>query len=197
MENTCRGSQLCGLEDRVRRHGWLEPGSPVVTPLDGGRLEAAYRDARSRAAVAVKAASYPAANFISAVPEPTRDQVEEFYARYKDALPEPTRETPGFKVPRQIKVEILSIDGALLARTLQEKLTEAELRTYYENRKAEFIRPTGFPDDIFAGDPKAELTPPQSQPFEESLRPTWPRRSARIGPRPRSRTASPRSRTTY
>ncbi len=40
-------------------------------------------------------------------------------------------------------------------------------RLIYENRKSEFIQPTGLPDDIFAGDPKAELTPPQAQPFEQ------------------------------
>ena len=100
-------------------------------------------------------------------PSRPRTQVEPFYDKYKDVLPDPARDTPGFKIPRQIKAEILSIDGAALARSIQDKLTEAELRSYYENRKAEFIRPTGFPDDIFAGDPKAELTPPQAQPFEE------------------------------
>jgi peptidyl-prolyl cis-trans isomerase D len=82
-------------------------------------------------------------------------------------LPDPARDTPGFKVPRQIRAEILSIDGQGLAREIQGKLPESEVRSYYENRKSDFIQPTGFPDDIFANDPKAELTPPQAQPFEE------------------------------
>ena len=60
------------------------------------------------------------------------------YEKYKDVLPDPARETPGFKVPRQIQVEILSIDGNGLARGFMDKLTEAELRTAYENRKKEF-----------------------------------------------------------
>jgi peptidyl-prolyl cis-trans isomerase D len=138
------------------------PGAAVVTPLDVFR---AYRDQNER--VAVKAASFPVANYIASVPEPTKEQVEQYYSLYKDVLPDANRVTPGFKIPRQIKVEILSIDGAALARSIQEKLTETELRAYYENRKAEFIQPTGFPNDIFANDPKAELTPPQPQPFEE------------------------------
>ncbi len=167
LANQVTGEQVLhdiGNQLRLNRVREL-PGSPVVTPLD---VFSAYRDQNER--VAVKAASFPATNFISAVPEPTKAQVEAYYAKYKDALPDPARETPGFKIPRQIKAEILSIDGTALARSIQEKLTEAELRSYYENRKAEFIRPTGLPDDIFAGDPKAELTPPQPQPFEE-LRP--------------------------
>jgi peptidyl-prolyl cis-trans isomerase D len=139
------------------------PGSPVVTPLD---VFTAYRDQNER--VAVKAASFPVANFISGVGEPSRDEVQAYYEKYKDSLPDPVRDTPGFKIPRQIKAEILSIDGEALARSFQDKLTEAELRSYYENRKTEFRRSTGgLPDDIFAGDPKAELTPPQYQPFEE------------------------------
>jgi peptidyl-prolyl cis-trans isomerase D len=138
------------------------PGAAVVTPLDVFR---AYRDQNER--VAVKAASFPVANYVASVAEPTRDEVQQYYAKYEDVLPDPTRETPGFKIPRQIKVEVLAIDGAALARSIEAKLTEAELRAYYENRKSEFIQPTGFPDDIFANDPKAELTPPQPRPFEE------------------------------
>jgi peptidyl-prolyl cis-trans isomerase D len=138
------------------------PGAAVVTPLDVFR---AYRDQNE--GVAVKAASFPLADYAASVPEPSRDEVEQYYARYRDTLPDPTRDTPGFKIPRQIKVEILSIDGAALARSIEAKLTEAELRAYYEKRKSEFIQPTGFPDDIFANDPKAELTPPQPRPFEE------------------------------
>ena len=53
-------------------------------------------------------------------------------------LPDPSRPTPGFKVPRQVQVEILSIDGNALARDIKDRLTEAELRSAYENRKSEF-----------------------------------------------------------
>jgi peptidyl-prolyl cis-trans isomerase D len=164
MANQVSGDQI--LRDianqlRLNRVRQL-PGAAVVTPLDVFR---AYRDQNE--AVSVKAASFPVANYVADVAEPTRDEVEQYYAKYMDVLPDPTRETPGFKVPRQIKVEILSIDGAALARSIEAKLTEPELRAYYENRKAEFIQPSALPNDIFANDPKAELTPPQPRPFEE------------------------------
>jgi hypothetical protein len=51
---------------------------------------------------------------------------------------------------------------------MQEKITEAELLTYYENRKSEFAQPPGeLPQDLFANDPAAALTPPLVQPFSE------------------------------
>jgi peptidyl-prolyl cis-trans isomerase D len=144
--------------DQVRRL----LGVPVVTPLDVFRT---YRDQTER--VAVKAATFPVASFVDKVAEPSKDQVEAYHEKYKDALPDPLRDTPGFKIPRRVKAEVLSIDGAALANSIEAKLTEADLRSYYENRKAEFVRPTGLPPDIFAGDPKGELTPPQYKPFEE------------------------------
>jgi peptidyl-prolyl cis-trans isomerase D len=137
-------------------------GNPVVTPLD---VFKAYRDQNER--VAVKAVSFPVSSYISKVADPSDAEVRHYYEKYKDVLPNSSSDTPGFKIPRQIRAEILSIDGAALARQIRDKLPESELRSYYENRKSEFIVPTGFPNDIFANDPKAELTPPRAQPFEE------------------------------
>ncbi len=137
-------------------------GKPQITPLDVFRT---YRDQNER--VSVKAVAFPVASFLPKVSEPTDEQIRAYYEKYKDILPDPARATPGFKIPRQVKVEILSLDGTALVDKIRDKLTESELRSYYENRKSEFVVPTGFPDDIFAGDPKAELTPPQLQPFDE------------------------------
>jgi peptidyl-prolyl cis-trans isomerase D len=135
-------------------------GSTVVTPLDVYR---AYREQNER--VGVKAVAFPVEKFVAKVAEPTAQQVQAYYDKYKDVLPDPTRDTPGFKVPRKIKVEVLSIDGTALARGIRDKLTENELLTYYENRKSEFKKSSELPDDLFAGQP--ELTPPQVQPFAE------------------------------
>ena len=98
---------------------------------------------------------------------PSRPQAEiaALYEKYKDVLPDPARETPGFKVPRQIQVEILSIDGNALARGIMDKLTEQELRTAYENRKKEFPARSELPVDLFAGQP--ELTPPILRSFDD------------------------------
>lgn len=137
-------------------------GEPVVTPLD---VYQAYRDQNER--VGARLVPFPVDDFLAKVAEPSQADVESYYNKYKDVLPEPDRETPGFKIPRQVRVEILSIDGAALAQSIKDKLTEPELRAYYENRKTEFKKPSELPDDIFANDPRAEQTPPLLQSFEE------------------------------
>ncbi|MFO0954476.1 MAG: hypothetical protein U0835_25615 [Isosphaeraceae bacterium] len=137
-------------------------GMPVTTPLE---VFEAYREQNER--VSAKVVGFPVVEYLSKVKEPTTREVEDFYNTYKNVLPEPQSPTPGFKVPRQVRVEIVSVDTQALAASIRDKLTEAELRTYYENRKSEFKRPNEFPDQVFEGDDKLELTPPQVQSFEE------------------------------
>lgn len=135
-------------------------GSPMVTPYD---VFQSYKGQTER--VAGKAVEIPVDAFLAKVGEPSADEVQKLYDQYKDVLPDPTRETPGFKVPRQVQVEYLSIDGNAKARAYRDALTEADLRSYYENHKAEFKVPSDLPDDLFADAP--ELTPPTIQSFAE------------------------------
>ena len=86
-------------------------GSPVVTPLDVFRT---YRDQNER--VAAKVVAVPGRDVPRQGRRAAAAEVQALYDKYKDVLPDPRRDTPGFKVPRQVKVEILSIDGNALAR---------------------------------------------------------------------------------
>ena len=142
-------------------------GYPVVTPYDVFR---SYRDQNER--VGAKIVEMPVDSFLSKVPEPAASEVQALYDKYKDVLPDPARETPGFKIPRQVQLEILSLDGNALASGLADKLTEAELRSYYENHKSEFEVPSELPADLFADQP--DLTPPIIQPFAEVPRHAGP-----------------------
>ena len=140
-------------------------GSPVVTPLD---IFQAYRDQNER--VSARGLAFPVDDFLSKVGEPSTGEVQTYYDLYKNDLPDPARPTPGFKIPRLVQVEVLSIDGEALARGIKDRLTEADLRTYYENHKSDFKVLSEFPETIFAeqGDAKpADLTPPQIQPFAD------------------------------
>ncbi len=137
-------------------------GSPVVTPLDVFRD---YRDQNER--VSAYAFAFPAADYLKEVPEPSTTQVQAYFDQYKDVLPDESRDTPGFKVPRLVRVEILSADPIALGLKLKESIKEDELKIYYENHKSEYKRPTEYPDDLFVNDSKAELTPPQFQTFDE------------------------------
>jgi hypothetical protein len=162
MNNRLSGEQLLAViadQVRLQRVRFL-PGSPLVTPFDVFR---AYRDQNER--VSAKAVEIPVEKFLAKVPEPGHAEIAALYEKYKDELPDPARETPGFKVPRQIQVEILSIDGNALARGFMDKLTERELRTAYENRKKDFPARSELPVDLFAGQP--ELTPPILRSFDD------------------------------
>jgi peptidyl-prolyl cis-trans isomerase D len=119
MNNRVSGEQLLTLiGDQVRlQKVRLLPGNPLVTPYDVFRT---YRDQNEL--VSAKAVEIPVEKFLAKVPEPSAAEIEALYAKYKDVLPDPTRETPGFKVPRQIQVEILSIDGNALALGMMDKL---------------------------------------------------------------------------
>jgi hypothetical protein len=162
MNNRVSGEQLLTLiGDQVRlQKVRLLPGNALVSPYDVFRT---YRDQNEL--VSAKAVEIPVEKFLAKVPEPSGAEIEALYEKYKDVLPDPARETPGFKVPRQIQVEILSIDGNALARGLMDTLSEGELRTSYENRKKEFPAKSELPVDLFAGQP--ELTPPILRAFED------------------------------
>jgi peptidyl-prolyl cis-trans isomerase D len=131
-----------------------------VTPYD---VYSSYRDQNER--VGAKIVEIPVDSFLSKVSEPAASEVQALYDKSKDVLPDPARETPGFKIPRRVQLEILSLDGNALARGLRDKVTEAELRSYYENHKSEFEVPSELPADLFADQP--DLTPPIIQGFSE------------------------------
>ena len=61
-----------------------------------------------------------------------------------------------------------SVDAASRAHALREKLTDADLRAYYENYKNDFKVPSELPEALFAD--AADLTPPVIQPFADELR---------------------------
>jgi len=167
FNNRVSGEQiLSDLSNQVRLgkvRGLL--GNPMVTPFDVFR---AYRDQNEH--VSAKVVEVPVEKFLAQVPKPSSQDIESYYDQYKDVPPSSDRATPGFKIPHQIQVEILSLDGNALARGLRDQLTEAELRTAYENRKQEFEQVShpergDLPQDLFAGQP--ELTPPVIKAFNE------------------------------
>src|SRR5579864_2032506 len=141
------------------------PGQPDVTPLD---VYEAYRDRYER--VSARAVGFPADDYVSQVKEPSDAELKAYYDRYKNLLPDPHRDTPGFKIPRMVQVEYVVVDSEAIARDLREKLTEKELRDYYETRKSEFSLPAldALPVSLFADDPKNTLTPPPAKPSDAS-----------------------------
>lgn len=152
---------LINLAGQIRiRLARQEVAVPLITPLDVYRN---FRDQTERASF--KAVPFLVDSFVKEVGEPSDADVQALYDQGKDLLPDPSRVAPGFKVPRKIKVEYVSIDAGEVARKVAEQLPEAEVAAYYEGRKKEFPLDIGLPADLFLGAP--ELTPPRFIPFAE------------------------------
>lgn len=165
FNNRVSADQVLGaIADQVRmRKVMALLGAGMVTPYDVFR---AYRDQSEK--VSASLVEVPVSKFLPQVAEPSAAELQSEFDQYKDVLPDPSSPTPGFKVPRRVQVEVLSIDGAARARAIKDQIAEAELRTAYENRKSEFPalrRPDDLPDDLFADHP--ELTPPTIRPFAD------------------------------
>ena len=112
FNNQVSGEQILGdIANQVRLAKVQQLlGSPVVTPLD---VFQTYRDQNER--VSARAAGFPVEDFVAKVARAVAVGARGmYYDKYKDVLPDPARDTPGFKIPRQIRVEILSIDGDAL-----------------------------------------------------------------------------------
>lgn len=158
------GSQvLACLASQVRlNEARTITGGPLVTPLD---VFETYRDQNERSSF--RFVSFPAANFLDKVGEPTDAEVRALYDQYKDVLPDPKRDTPGFEVPREVKLEVLTADAPAMAEAIRAKLAEADLKAYYDAHKAEFAITGDLPTDLFQGDPEARLTPARYVPFAD------------------------------
>jgi peptidyl-prolyl cis-trans isomerase D len=133
----------------------------LATPLDF------YEDFRAQAErVAARVVAFPALDYIDKVPEPTDEQIRAFFNEHKDRLPDPDSDQPGFKVPRQVRVEYVAADAAQLEELYRARLTDEELRTYYNANSSRFPTPPDeLPVNLFAGDPEAKLTPRSVDPF--------------------------------
>ena len=155
---------LIDLANQIRiRMARDEIALPIVTPLDVFRN---YRDQTEK--TSFKVVPILAESFTDKVGDPSDSDVADLYEKYKDVLPDPKSPTPGFKVPRQVKVEYLSIDVNEVARKIKAKLPEEEVKAYYEARKKEskddeFLMDRELPADLFKGAP--ELTPVRYIPF--------------------------------
>jgi hypothetical protein len=138
------------------------PGLPPVTPLD---LFNAYRDQNER--VSASTVAFRADDYVKDVPEPSEAEVQAFFDKYKNQTPDRNRDTPGFMIPRQVQAEVVTADTDAIARRIQARLTEEELRKAFTERADEFpAPPSELPTNLFADDPEAKLTPRLTDPFD-------------------------------
>ena len=131
----------------------------IVTPLDVFRT---YRDQAEKASFKIVPVEVNA--FLDKVGEPTDAQIQAIYDRGKDRLPDPNSPEPGFKEPRRVKVELVSISSVELAKQIEATQSEADLQALYETRKTDSPVDNELPVDVFLGEPS--LTPARYVAFE-------------------------------
>lgn len=137
--------------------------SYLVTPLD---IYNAFRDQNEK--VSALTVPFPVDNYLTQVPEPKPDEIEAYYAKHKDMPPDPTRDSPGFRIPRQVITEYVTVDSRAIEDRVRAQLTDEELRAHYKEHEKEFPAPfRELPLNLFAGDPDAKLTPRTIEPFQE------------------------------
>ena len=162
-------------------------GSPVVTPLDVFR---AYRDQNERSAPGRRG--------------PRRDVPRQGPRAVRGRGPGPLRQVQGRPArprPRHARLQGPPpgpgrdpLDRRQRpGRGIKDKLTEAELRSYYENHKSEFEVPSELPERPVRRPARAD--PPDRPAVRRGPGPSWPPGWPRRRPRPRSSTSSTRSRT--
>ena len=155
---SCTDTQLLqdiGKQIRIRQVYSMALDQQRTTPLD---LYRGYRDQSER--VSADVVSFPVAKYVGQVPEPTESQISTLYDQYKTRLPNPNLDTPGFKVPRKVRVEYVQIDSSELQRKLRDSMSDEDLRAYFKEHESDLPPPPReLPLNLFAGDPEAKLTP--------------------------------------
>ena len=105
----------------------------------------------------IEALGVPVADFVAQVSEPTEAEVRELFARYKHQEPDPTSPNPGFRRPHRVAIEYFRADYSRFVDP--SKVTEEEIRKYYEeNKDFEFVEPET---------PPAGTAPPPQKPAEK------------------------------
>jgi len=113
-------------------------------------------------------AGVPVADFLAQAPEPTKEQVNEYFMTWKE-VPAQYPGAAGLRQPRRVRAEYLQADFAEVEKeAMARPITDAEVKKYYEDHREEFrTRPasgsTGpIPSIIPPESPLAPSTTPKS-----------------------------------
>ena len=86
--------------------------------------------------ITLEVAAVPVADFTGKVPEPSDDELKDYFEQYKEKLPDPSSPDPGFRQPRRVQVEYLM---AAFDRFLEgTEVSEEEIDEYYERNKQRY-----------------------------------------------------------
>jgi peptidyl-prolyl cis-trans isomerase D len=87
----------------------------------------------------------PVEKFVADIPEPSPQELQKFYDQWKNVEPNPDLPTPGFRQPFKANFQYLKADYEPLLAAASPKITEQEIKSYYDEHKDEFKK-TKLPD---------------------------------------------------
>ncbi len=83
-------------------------------------------------------AAIPIADFLSAAPQPTEDQLRQYFDTWKE-IPPAYPGGPGLRQPRRVRVEYLAVDFAQAEKQVAKKpVTDQEVEKYYNDHHEEY-----------------------------------------------------------
>ncbi|MEQ8846377.1 hypothetical protein [Botrimarina sp.] len=157
--------------------------------------------------VSVEAAPLAVERFADQVEEPSEEELLEFFQLYRNNLPSPVRvagvelpsPTPGFAVPRRVKLSYLRADFATALESAMDEVTDEQVAQYYEENKDQFVAADRalFGDESLFGPAEGEGNLPfgEEQPGDtpdaESPGPTAPEPDAPMDPAPADAAGEP------
>ena len=117
------------------------------------------------------------ADFTGQVPDPGAETLEKFFNEHKDRLPDAASPDPGFKVPRRAAFQYFKADMNKFRDEFKPKVTEEEIREYYDKNKAQFqaIELPKDPQDGAESAPQEEAPKdgeaPKTEPSDDANKP--------------------------
>ena len=162
-----RGYSLDTLDQAIRAYirvsEMLESAVGAIKPSEAD-IQDVIRDSQEKASVSV--VTLDASKFVDKNWQPTPEELQKQFDEGKDKDPSSSRMSEqvfGYRQPEKVQVEYIRVDAEALAK--RQKISDETAFEYWENHKAEFIKPTSQPVGI---PPASQPEPKQYDTFTEA-----------------------------
>ena len=109
----------------------------------------------------------PVSDYLPQVEDPSKDELQEYFAKYRDRLAVPDSPEPGFKQPHRAAFEYFKADYDAIVE--QMKVTDEEIQKYYDENKDKFTV-SELPDEPEKTKPVSEPELPTSPEGDDSTK---------------------------
>ena len=118
--------------------------------------------------IVLEAAARPVDQFVVDVPDPSEDELQAFFLKYRKRevfpdridnteLPSPT---PGFAISRKVEIQYIKADYYDLFTQLADQVTSEEIKEYYDDNRELFIRAdSGLESEVDPTNPSSTTEP--------------------------------------